>query len=198
LYSISPPGLVSIRAKERAVGNRLIRIYPDSVSETGILVKEISPEFVTVEGQVGDVTGRPRPGVLLSFLGTGINDLPPNFTGSYTTPLPANTEIIVKIVPHGVAGGVNDIDGDGVPDREDNCPNVPNSDQADSDGNGDGDLCDPFDPNAGFIDFDNDGVVDQIDNCVAVFNPDQLDSDGDGVGDICDFIIGKSIGDPFQ
>jgi hypothetical protein len=36
----------------------------------------------------------------------------------------------------------NDRDGDGVPDDEDNCPDVPNADQADSDGDGLGDACD--------------------------------------------------------
>ena len=195
VFNISP-GVVSIRARERAAGSRIIRIYPDSVSETNVLVKEISPEFVRVEGQIGDVTGRPRPGVRLSFLGTGVNDLSPNFTGSYTTSLPAYAETIVKIVPHGVAGGVNDIDGDGVPDRDDNCPNLPNPDQVDSDGNGDGDACDPF--QGGSIDFDNDGIPDSIDNCVAVFNPDQLDADDDGIGDACDFVIGKPIGDSLQ
>ncbi len=36
-----------------------------------------------------------------------------------------------------------DGDGDGVPDGEDNCPQVPNPAQADSDGNGVGDACEP-------------------------------------------------------
>ncbi|HEY7138310.1 MAG TPA: PKD domain-containing protein [Acidimicrobiia bacterium] len=35
-----------------------------------------------------------------------------------------------------------DTDGDGVPDSVDNCPTVPNPDQADSNGNGVGDACD--------------------------------------------------------
>lgn len=35
-----------------------------------------------------------------------------------------------------------DLDGDGRPDHSDNCPNVPNSDQLDSDGDADGDACD--------------------------------------------------------
>ncbi len=36
-----------------------------------------------------------------------------------------------------------DSDGDGVPDGTDNCPAVPNADQADSDGDGYGNACDP-------------------------------------------------------
>jgi len=69
-------------------------------------------------------------------------------------------------------------DGDGVPDASDNCPGSPNPDQADSDGDGFGDACDPDD--------DNDGVSDGSDNCPLVANADQADSDGDGAGDACD------------
>ena len=44
-----------------------------------------------------------------------------------------------------------DLDGDGVPDARDNCLEVPNRDQRDTDGDGYGNLCD--------ADFDNDGRV---------------------------------------
>ena len=36
----------------------------------------------------------------------------------------------------------DDGDGDGVPDPDDNCPETPNADQADLDGDGVGDACD--------------------------------------------------------
>ena len=39
-----------------------------------------------------------------------------------------------------------DGDGDGVANCNDNCPEVPNADQADSDGNGIGDVCDDVTP----------------------------------------------------
>src|SRR5262249_25832793 len=58
-----------------------------------------------------------------------------------------------------------DFDGDGFQDAADNCPNVPNPDQADADGDGVGDACD---------------------NCPSVPNPAQFDQDGDGFGDLCD------------
>ena len=49
--------------------------------------------------------------------------------------------------PQGV--GDSDADGDGVPDDLDNCPQVANTDQADSDGNTIGDACDQGDTETG-------------------------------------------------
>lgn len=73
---------------------------------------------------------------------------------------------------------ISDSDGDGVNDDVDNCPDTPNPDQADLDGDGLGDVCDPDD--------DGDGVNDEVDNCPTTANADQADGDGDGIGDVCD------------
>ena len=40
-----------------------------------------------------------------------------------------------------------DRDGDGIPDSRDNCPSIPNADQANQDGDALGDVCDPDDDN---------------------------------------------------
>lgn len=68
----------------------------------------------------------------------------------------------------------NEEDGDGTPDRFDNCPYDANPDQADGDNDGIGDICD---------------------NCPAVQNPAQTDSTGTGSGDACsDSPVGEICG----
>lgn len=72
---------------------------------------------------------------------------------------------------------ISDVDGDGIPDIRDNCVNTANTDQADINENGRGDVCD---------DYDQDGVGNSIDNCPSNPNRDQMDTDGDKMGDACD------------
>ncbi len=107
----------------------------------------------------------------------------------------------------------NDSDTDGISGTSDNCPTVPNPDQADRNYDGRGDACSDDDadnisgaqdncptvPNsdqkdlnvnqlwdACEFDSDGDGIVDAIDNAIHVKNPDQKDTDKDAIGDIMD------------
>jgi hypothetical protein len=81
-----------------------------------------------------------------------------------------------------------DTDEDGVGDACDACPFAPNPDQADTDGDGAADACDvcPSDPDPAQADTDGDGVGDVCDGCPLAFDPEQLDADQDGTGDACD------------
>ncbi|MBW2263432.1 MAG: thrombospondin type 3 repeat-containing protein [Deltaproteobacteria bacterium] len=114
---------------------------------------------------------------------------------------------------HGWDGSAEvDTDGDTIPDDQpDNCPTTPNRSQADFDGDGTGNACDP---DAAGRDEDEDGIddaidlcfgersgtnedgdvypsapwqiVDECDNCPSVANPGQDNGDGDDIGDVCE------------
>lgn len=79
-----------------------------------------------------------------------------------------------------------DSDGDNIGDARDNCPSISNSDQADSDRDAIGDVCDADADNDGVLNVDENGVQNNGDNCKFVQNRDQRDDDGDKVGDVCD------------
>jgi len=121
----------------------------------------------------------------------------------------------------GYAGnGVNcglDSDSDGFPDvglncsslqcSADNCPEIPNSGQEDTNDNGVGDICETFEIDTcsvvlnpsllvtvnlialginSTIDRDNDSIIDICDNCPDKPNSLQFDQDSDDIGDVCD------------
>lgn len=89
-----------------------------------------------------------------------------------------NGSSLVALMWQVVVAGT-DGDSDGVLDAQDNCPDLANPDQANSDADAQGDACDPDD--------DNDGVADAApDNCPLLANADQADEDTDGMGDACE------------
>jgi C1A family cysteine protease len=121
------------------------------------------------------------------------------------TPTPSILKVpITQVVVTG------DADGDGIGNLLDNCPNVANPDQIDSEtelkcgpapdinsppvcipvivGDGVGDACDncPSVHNPDQVDVDKDGAGDACDNCPNFASPSQADTDVDGVGDPCD------------
>jgi hypothetical protein len=107
-----------------------------------------------------------------------------HYTLEWSVPLPVVTDPVWAVSCNA------DSDGDAIADDVDNCPQVPNPDQADADGDGRGDACDAVND-----DVDGDGIDNDVDNCPTVANLDQADIDGDGTGDACDPVNDDPDGD---
>jgi hypothetical protein len=84
---------------------------------------------------------------------------------------------------------VEDTDGDGILDDEDNCTLVANADQRDTNGDGYGKVCDP--------DLDDNGLVNRADRRLlrdALFTADaDADLSGDGIVDLIDAGIAREF-----
>jgi subtilisin family serine protease len=93
---------------------------------------------------------------------------------------------VFVIMPQEPEPFIQDSDNDGVPDSQDNCPNISNPNQEDLDLDKIGDACDD--------DLDGDGVPNLADNCPNDPNPEQEDMDDDNKGDACDFNIVTKYG----
>jgi hypothetical protein len=131
---------------------------PQSVSSTASQLAQVT---ITAPGSAGTYTY-----VALWSIGSTGSGGQPDISGSNVTA----TYNVTVTNPDG--------DGDGIADASDNCPGIANSDQANNDGDAQGDACDADD--------DNDTVPDATDNCHFTSNTDQADTDGDGMGNACD------------
>jgi hypothetical protein len=92
---------------------------------------------------------------------------------------PSGCELDSDCDDDNVSDGASDPDGGGpIVAGPDNCIQLGNTDQTNTDGDAEGDACDADD--------DNDTVLDGADNCPLDANFDQLNFDGDSMGNACD------------
>ena len=75
-------------------------------------------------------------GACMLFISTGCNESPNVASEGIDTEYSMESGDVVSAKPH-------DNDNDGILSNKDNCPDKPNTDQSDADGDGIGDVCDP-------------------------------------------------------
>ena len=156
---------------ERTVGNHLAIFAPKSgsvgtiggvVHEKGQPTTLLSGASVSIANVGTDVTDAKGVYQLMMMAGTytvvakKVGYAPT--TVSQKVALGQDVKLDIELA---VATGPSDFDGDGVVDAKDNCPELANPDQLDTDKDGLGNACDGDD--------DNDGIMDEDDDCPLVF-----------------------------
>lgn len=137
----------------------------DDVIVTVLPVLEHEPNVIeaTLAGRTA-TTPLPRGGGAWALTLDGLGDLPAGDHLLTATAYDGAGEVLAADTALLHIGPAADVDADGVPDDEDNCPDVANAGQEDLDGDGAGDLCD--------ADRDGDGLDDEVETALG------LDPDG--------------------
>ncbi|MCB0062366.1 MAG: thrombospondin type 3 repeat-containing protein, partial [Caldilineaceae bacterium] len=148
-------------------GTRRITVFLDGQANSGKWYTGPSPEFVPlVSGELVFNFNQNLTQGTIAFDNLKIwNYAKTNFADRFTEDA-------------GFTSSPQDIDNDGIVNEADNCVEVFNPIQEDTDGDNVGDACDADD--------DADGAEDTIDNCPLIYNPTQDDTDSDGLGNLCD------------
>jgi hypothetical protein len=142
----------------------------------------------------------PPDGGVVVDAGPGVDAGVPPGDGGVVIDGGPDTDGGVIPVPDGGGDPGGDLDGDGVPNAEDNCPTVPNPDQADFDGDGVGDACDLCPASLPSRSVDDDGcplptaqeqaLITNLARAIAErTSPPGLDLNADGAVDVVDLDI---------
>jgi hypothetical protein len=140
-------------------------VLVQNVTETSATVTFTTDEPATTEVSFGTTSGA-RDGLsgssaLVTEHSVLLTGLSPGVTYFFVVSSRDGSANVATTAEASFRTAAVDADGDGLPDAEDNCPNVANPSQADSDGDGLGDACDA----ASIPDADGDGVPDAEDAC---------------------------------
>ena len=102
--------------------------------------------------------------------------------------------ILLMLAPLIHAVDIDDEDGDGIDYAEDNCPDIPNADQIDSDSDSLGNACDEDD--------DNDGFTDEFEATLGTDPTNDRDvyedSDNDGHNNLAEVLLGTGPADEYS
>ncbi|NNF66112.1 MAG: VCBS repeat-containing protein [Gammaproteobacteria bacterium] len=167
-------------ALDATVSGNSVELAWDLASDDGTATAAITYqlEVAPLSASRGASAARrlPEPGSISAVTSWSLQGLAP---GTYNWSLQAvdsafngslATESIFTI------GGADDIDGDGIANSEDNCLELANPQQRDTDGDGYGNRCDPDFNNDGFVNFNDMAYM------APLFFSDDPDADLDGDG----------------
>jgi hypothetical protein len=188
----SPPSGMSSSATRAGAGNEgaiTLSWAPatDDTTATDAITYDLEVRLQGTGGGPVDYRRIPEPGNVSNVTSWSLQGLAP---GDYSWAVRAvDSAFNGSVAAHStfVIGGGTDADGDGIADAVDNCTQIANADQRDTDADGFGNACDP--------DFNGDGVVNAVDLGImklAFFSSDpHADLNGDRVVNVVDLAILK-------
>jgi len=177
-----------------ALASLLVSISTGAQAEGAktLVLQEAGGSRLTIQfPEIPSVSAQYSPnGVLVDFSNTSLT-----FRCATTGEAGPDSDCLVVVEDGPNTNPEYDLDGDGVPNDQDNCDLDFNESQQDTDEDGVGDVCDSSIGNPP-TDIDGDGVPNNQDNCDNAYNPLQEDADKDGEGNACDDTPGGNTGEP--